>query len=93
MKEKSCSKLLDSNLLCFWTRITSSVRIEYWGISSRYNIKRFILDLVQGRDREREVDERHRPSAGVDAEEPLPVGAIASMEPRMEARKSGSSRR
>jgi len=45
------------------------------------------------RQREREVDERHRPSAGVDAEEPLPVGAIASMEPRMEARKSGSSRR
>ena len=65
----------------------SSTGVQVLGIIS------FILDLVQGRDREREVDERHRPSAGVDAEEPLPVGAIASMEPRMEARKSGSSRR
>ena len=39
------------------------------------------------------MDERHRPSTGVDAEESLPVGAIASMEPRMEARKSESARR
>ena len=31
--------MLSYVLLCFWTRITSSVRIEYWGTSSRYNIK------------------------------------------------------
>ena len=49
-------------------------------------------NLIQ--EREREVGERERrPSAAAAAEEEVPAGAMASMESRMEARKSGLARR